>query len=193
MLHYHSLNLLSDTVLFMLTFIGVWCYRYTCPICSKTALDLTRHWEMLDQEVSYFFFTARSLYIDRETIFGCNLRFRILECLFLSITRNNLEAASEKQTFQQLGDILSRWYDSKNSIIAFWLDMKSLTPEIYLCAEFVLFWATILWCFLVFAEWLMVSSLSFCRSKQQSCLLYIGTRYSLFLSGVPMQPNSQLA
>jgi len=55
------------------------------------------------------FFTARSLYIDRETIFGCNLRFRILECLFLPITRNNLEAAQEKQTFQQSGDILSRW------------------------------------------------------------------------------------
>lgn len=25
--------------------------KYTCPICSKTALDMTRHWEMLDQEI----------------------------------------------------------------------------------------------------------------------------------------------
>ena len=54
---------------------------------------MTRHWEMLDQEVSYIFFTARILYTDRETIFGCNLRFRILlRCVFLSITGNNLEA-----------------------------------------------------------------------------------------------------
>ncbi|RLM99218.1 E3 ubiquitin-protein ligase MIEL1-like [Panicum miliaceum] len=25
--------------------------KYTCPICSKTALDRTRHWEILDQEI----------------------------------------------------------------------------------------------------------------------------------------------
>ncbi|KAG2621210.1 E3 ubiquitin-protein ligase MIEL1-like [Panicum virgatum] len=25
--------------------------KYTCPICSKTALDMTSHWEMLDQEI----------------------------------------------------------------------------------------------------------------------------------------------
>ncbi|OEL15842.1 E3 ubiquitin-protein ligase MIEL1 [Dichanthelium oligosanthes] len=25
--------------------------KYTCPICSKTALDMTHHWEMLDQEI----------------------------------------------------------------------------------------------------------------------------------------------
>ncbi|GJM95505.1 hypothetical protein PR202_ga12248 [Eleusine coracana subsp. coracana] len=27
------------------------CGIYTCPICSKTALDRSRHWEVLDQEI----------------------------------------------------------------------------------------------------------------------------------------------
>ncbi|KAG2629734.1 hypothetical protein PVAP13_3KG449200 [Panicum virgatum] len=47
--------------------------KYTCPICSKTALDMTRHWEMLDQEIEATIMPPVYRYKIFQGIFGCTI------------------------------------------------------------------------------------------------------------------------
>ena len=77
-----------------------------------------------------------------------------------SITRNNLEAMSEKQNLLAIRN----YSKISNSI---WLHMKRVTRQIYLylCVENLSILGNLLWCFLVLVDRLMIISLPFCRSK----------------------------